>query len=76
MRLPRFTADASLGARAKNYALTSKPSAQTGVVLPQFCFHQPGSLYSTCVDCFDTDGDGIPDTCWTYSRPGPPFRNF
>jgi len=68
MTVPGFTAEASLGKVKESYIFTSQLSAETGRVLPQFCFHQPGSNYVTCGECFDTNGDGVPDTCWYYTH--------
>jgi hypothetical protein len=36
MRLPEFTAEASLRKKEESYILTSGPSVDTGRVLPQF----------------------------------------
>jgi len=63
MTMPGFTANASLDTQGNRYVQTQAQIAQTGIV-PQFCFRQPGASYSTCVDCFDLDGDGNPDYCW------------
>jgi hypothetical protein len=63
MNIPGFTANASLDTRSNPYVETQRQTTQAGIV-PQFCFRQPGSSYSTCVDCVDLDGDGNPDYCW------------
>jgi hypothetical protein len=63
MHLPKFTAEASLGAKSQHYALASRVSAQSGVILPQFCFRSSDGSYTTCVTCYDIDGDGLPDWC-------------
>jgi hypothetical protein len=68
MNIPGFSAEASLG-KTERYRLTLEQAAEAGGVLPQFCFRSPGSNYVTCGECVDTDGDGVPDTCWTYTRP-------
>jgi len=65
MNIPGFTAEASLGKVKVNHNLAWDGSVETGGVLPQFCRQQPGSNIATCVDCLDTDGDGVVDTCWT-----------
>jgi hypothetical protein len=57
MRLPKFTAEVSLGKTGENYALTSGTPAEDGGVVPQFfrkprcgCFHTPdGGIYCTCM---------------------------
>jgi len=64
MRLPEFTAEASLGKVKESYRLRSVAFAETGGILPQFCFRSPESNYVTCGECVDTDGDGVPDTCF------------
>ena len=65
MTIPGFTAEAALGKTNEGYALRTRAYAESGSVLPQFCFQQqPGSNYVTCGGCVDTDGDGVPDTCW------------
>jgi hypothetical protein len=68
MTTPGFTAEASLGKVKETYILTSVASAETGGVVPQFCFRSPGSNYVTCGECVDIDGDGVPDVCWTYTH--------
>jgi predicted molibdopterin-dependent oxidoreductase YjgC len=74
MTLPGFTAEASLAKVKERYILTSKGLAETGMVVPQFCYRTPGSPFETCGECFDTDGDGVPDNCYIYRRPvGIPF---
>lgn len=67
MTTPGFTAEASLGKAKKIYSLASETFAESGGVLPQFCFRPPGSSYTTCGGCIDTDGDGVADTCYYYS---------
>jgi len=69
MSIPGFSAQASLGKVKESYMLKSRASAETGGVLPQFCFRPPGSNYVTCGGCVDTNGDGVPDTCWYSTHP-------
>jgi hypothetical protein len=56
MRLPQFTAEASLRNKQGSYILASGPSADTGRVLPQFihphcgCFPlRDGGIVCNCV---------------------------
>jgi hypothetical protein len=56
MRLPKFTAEASLGKKEETYILTSGALADTGRVLPQFihmhcgCYPLPGGgMVCNCV---------------------------
>jgi hypothetical protein len=64
MTIPGLTAEAALGKTKEGYVLRTRAYAENGSVLPQFCFQPPGSNYVTCGECVDTDGDGVPDTCW------------
>jgi len=68
MRIPGFTAEASLGKAQDSHNLRLEGSAETARILPQFCSRPAGSNYVTCSDCIDTDGDGVPDTCYTYTH--------
>jgi hypothetical protein len=53
MRMPGFTAEASLSATKWHYQVASSPTALTdgGIVLPQFCYTNQAGV-TTCCDCY------------------------
>lgn len=71
MRLPEFTAEASLGKIRESYVLTSKTAAETGRVLPQQ-WGESQDLRVCRTICWGVIGSrGFPSImCYTLCPPG------
>ena len=67
MTIPGFTAEASLGEKKEDYALTLGLATEGGKVLPQlFCRSDGGG--TTCYQCWDEGGYS---GCYSFRVPHP-----